>query len=77
MRKPTKRQMKKSCRWLDSYFGDVCRNQFTHPSRITVGGAVCFIEPPCEPCDGCGYEPITKDSPAWDNRWAKVEREGT
>lgn len=26
-----------------------------------------FVEPPCHPCDGCGYQPITPRTPAWDD----------
>lgn len=54
------------CRWLDRYM-DACRNNETHPNRIMVGGSVCFIEPQCKRCNGCGYEPITPETPAWDD----------
>lgn len=55
------------CRWLDRYFGTVCRNMKTHPNAMRLDdGTVVFREPTCKRCDGCGYEPITPDTPAWD-----------
>ena len=60
------------CRWLDRYM-DCCRNTKTHPNCwISPIGAVVFVEPQCLRCEGCGYEPITPDAPAWD---ALVESE--
>lgn len=73
-----------TCRWLDRYFGNVCRNEQTHPSErrtekdktVTLmdgrtiaipAGTVFFCEPECRPCEGCGYEPITPTTPAWDD----------
>ena len=72
-----------NCRWLDRYFGDVCRNERTNPSRTTTSeditlratdgkeivipaGSALFAEPKCKRCEGCGYEPISPDKPAWD-----------
>ena len=28
---------------------------------------ISFVEPPCRPCDECGYQPITPRTPAWDD----------
>ena len=56
------------CRWLDRYFGTVCRNKKTHPNVMRLdNGATVFCEPSCKRCAGCGYEPITPDAPAWDD----------
>ena len=60
-----RRIQRRKCRWYDFYM-EACRNNRTHPNRILVAGAVCFVEPQCAPCDGCGYEPATKDAPRWD-----------
>ena len=55
------------CRWLDRYM-DCCRNTATHPnSWITPNGIAIFVEPKCQRCAGCGYEPTTPDAPAWDD----------
>lgn len=51
----------KTCRWLDRYFGDVCR----HPTGEPAGP--WFFEPKCQPCRSCGYQPITPRTPAWDD----------
>lgn len=69
-----KRPDRRKCRWLDRYFGDVCRNEETHPSRIFAPGTgVVFIEPGCDPCEGCGFEAITPETPAWDAKGGKEE----
>ena len=54
------------CRWLDRYFGTVCRNDKTHPNFEVRNGYPIWFEPLCKRCDGCGYEPITPQTPAWD-----------
>lgn len=53
------------CRWRDRCMETVCRNEKTHPSRV----AGMFVEPACHKCEGCGYEPIGPDAPAWDAEW--------
>lgn len=56
------------CRWLDRYFGTVCRNQKTHPNAMRMDdGTIVSCEPTCKRCEGCGYEPITPNTPAWDD----------
>ena len=56
------------CRWLDRYFGTVCRNQNTHPNVMRLGDVIIvFREQTCKRCAGCGYEPITPNTPAWDD----------
>ena len=63
-----------NCRWLDRYM-DCCRNTATHPnSWITPNGIAIFVEPKCQRCAGCGYEPITPDAPAWDDPAESEER---
>ena len=58
---------KNNCRWLDRYFGDVCRNTTTHPSVFKMSDGTCMhVEPCCRRCKGCGYEPTTPTTPAWD-----------
>ena len=56
----------KTCRWLDRYFGDVCRRK---PGVIQtpLGTLTLCTEPPCRPCADCGHEPITPETPAWDD----------
>lgn len=54
------------CRWLDRRM-DCCRNTATHPNSWEQNGMTIFAEPKCLRCDGCGYEPITPDAPAWDD----------
>jgi len=49
------------CRWLDRYFGTVCRNMKTHPNVMRLDDGTC------KRCEGCGYEPITPNTPAWDD----------
>lgn len=56
------------CRWLDRYFGTVCRNQRTHPNVMRLDDRTTVLcEPSCTRCEGCGYEPITPNTPAWDD----------
>ena len=56
------------CRWLDRYFGTVCRNMKTHPNVMRLDAETTVLcEPTCKRCDGCGYEPITPNTPAWDD----------
>jgi hypothetical protein len=55
------------CRYLDRYFGDVCRNETTHPPFGWVEGTWCHIEPRCEKKPGCGYEKTTPETKAWDD----------
>lgn len=68
-KRKTKRPNRKDCRWLDRYFGDVCR---AAPGivKLPTGVTVCF-EPPCKPCKTCGYQPITPKTPAWDDQGDK------
>ena len=54
----------KTCRWLDRYFGDVCRRW---PGIYDTPMGVICTEPPCKPCLSCGYQPITPETPAWDD----------
>jgi hypothetical protein len=55
------------CRWLDRYM-DCCRNTATHPNCwIGKNGDAIFLEPKCLRCAGCGYEPTTPETPAWDD----------
>lgn len=57
-----------TCRWLDRYFGDVCR----HPTGEPQGP--WFYEPKCQPCRSCGYQPITPRTPAWDDPGNEKEK---
>jgi hypothetical protein len=65
-KRKTNRPNPMDCRWLDRYFGNVCRNP-KNPSRILAGGVMLFVEPPCQPCRSCGFQPITPKTPAWDD----------
>ena len=51
--------LREAARWLDRYFGDVCRRPTGEPA------GPWFFEPKCQPCRSCGYQPITPRTPAW------------
>jgi len=57
---------KNDCRYLDRYFGNVCRNEATHPPFAWIDDLWCHIEPRCEKKPGCGYEKTTPFTKAWD-----------
>lgn len=50
------------CRWFDR-FCVACR----HPRQFEDAIPGVFVEPKCRRRDGCGYEKIDADHPAWDD----------
>lgn len=68
---------KNDCRWLDRHFGNVCRNLKTHPCVEVRDGYEIWFEPLCKRCAGCGYAPITPQTPSWDGEdWELDGKDG-